>query len=157
MRDAKKLYAILDNPHFKYFAHPGSLEDFRARLAVGMEKKKAGLEYNYVILYGGEMAGKVGLKIDYHRRFNAEINYFIDEKHWGKGIATAAVRLMEEIAFGKLGIDRIEILMEPKNIASKKVAIKAGYRREGKMRQAFRAGEKGYFDLLLYAKLKSDK
>jgi RimJ/RimL family protein N-acetyltransferase len=38
-----------------------------------------------------------------------ELGYFVDEKYWGKGIATEAVKLAEKIGFGKLGLKRIEI------------------------------------------------
>jgi ribosomal-protein-alanine N-acetyltransferase len=137
-----------------YFTLPESLAEYRERLRLSSEKKKAGLEYGYAILYGGKLVGRVGLRIDYHRQLEAELNYFIAEEYWGRGIATEAVRQAEKIAFGKLGIERLVILVEPGNVASVKVAVKSGYKREGKLRYPVPERKKRCADLLLYAKLK---
>jgi hypothetical protein len=42
------------------------------------------------------------------------------------------------------------------SIASERVAIKAGYKKEGMMRSAVKTGDK-YFDMHLYAKVKDNK
>jgi [ribosomal protein S5]-alanine N-acetyltransferase len=59
----------------------------------------------------------------------------------------------EKIGFKKLKLSRIEILMQPANKASEKVAIKNGYIKEGKMRKAFRSKEGKMKDCYLYAKV----
>jgi len=66
-------------------------------------------------------------------KFIGEIGYFLDEAYWGRRITTRAVKILEKIGFKKLNLKRIEILMHPKNVASEKVAIKCGYKKEGKM------------------------
>lgn len=152
--DAKRIYEVISNPNFVYFVNPSSFEAYEKLLAKKIEKKKKGLEYNYAILYDGKVVGSIGIKINCHRPYNGEINYFIDEKFWGRGIATKAVCLAEEIAFQKLKLNRIEILMNPKNIASRKVAIKAGYKKEGVLHKAVKEAEGNFFDVLLYAKTK---
>ncbi len=80
------------------------------------------------------MVGGCGIKIDQHRTFIGEIGYFLDEEYWGKGIVTKAVKILEKIGFQKLGLKRIEVLMDPRNIGSEKVAIKCGYKKEGTMK-----------------------
>jgi len=64
---------------------------------------------------------------------------------------------MEKIAFQRLKLNRIEILMSPRNIASEKVAIKAGYKKEGVMSGVVKDGKGEFFDVLLYAKTKKKK
>jgi len=153
--DAKRIYEIVDNPNFVYFVKPLSLEAYKKLLI--KKRKKGGLEYDHAILYDKKLVGNIGIKIDYHRSYVGEINYFVEEKFWGKGIATEAVYLMEEIAFQRLKLNRIEILMSPENIASEKVAIKAGYKKEGVMSGAVKDSKGEFFDVLLYAKTKKKR
>jgi RimJ/RimL family protein N-acetyltransferase len=52
----------------------------------------------------------------------------------GRGVATAALRLLTEWAFRELEALRIELLIDHDNDASKRVAERNGYRREGVLR-----------------------
>jgi len=152
--DAKRFYEILNNDNFIYFgARPKSVADERKWLKENPKRQKNNTDWGYTIIYGREIAGGIGIKINYHRKYVGEIGYFIDEKYWGKGIASQAVKLIEKISFKKLKLSRIEILMQPANKASEKVAIKNGYKKEGKMRKAFRSKEGEMKDCYLYAKV----
>ena len=104
--------------------------DERKWLRGNAERRKNNTNWNYAIIYGKEIVGGLGVKINYHRKYIGEIGYFIDEKYWGRGIASRAVKLAEAICFKKLKLKRIEILMQPANRASEKVAIKNGYLKE---------------------------
>lgn len=42
-----------------------------------------------------------------------ELGYFVDRKYFNRGIASEVVKELEKIAFEKLGIDRLEIRMDP--------------------------------------------
>jgi ribosomal-protein-alanine N-acetyltransferase len=103
-------------------------------------------------MMGDEIVGGIGVKINKHRSFIGEIGYFIDEAYWGQGIATEAVRLLEEICIRELRMTRIELLMLPENVASEKVAIKSGYRKEGLLQKALLHKDGSKRDCLLYAK-----
>ncbi len=61
----------------------------------------------------------------------AEIGYVLARPYWGQGIATVAVKKAIQEALGTLTISRIEALVDPDNIASQKVLVKAGMRCEG--------------------------
>ena len=152
--DAKRFYEILNNDNFIYFrARPKSIIDERKWLRGNVKRKKDNTDWSYTIIYSKEIVGGIGIKINYHRKYVGEIGYFTDEKYWRKGIASQAVKLIEKIGFKKLKLSRIEILMQPKNIGSEKVAIKNGYIKEGKMRKAFRSKEGEMKDCYLYAKV----
>lgn len=152
--DAKRFFKMLDNPNFKYLqVCPENLEGEIEFLRGNAEKRKKNLEHNFAIIYGGKLVGGCGIKIDQHRPFIGEIGYFVDEAYWGKSIAPRAVKLLEKIGFSKFGLERIEIKMTPKNIASKKVAIKCGYKKEGLLKKAMK-DRSGYYDIYLYAKIK---
>jgi [ribosomal protein S5]-alanine N-acetyltransferase len=151
--DAKRFYEILNNPNFKFFKIcPKSVEAEKDFLRQNVSKRKKNYAYNYTILYDGKLIGGCGIKINQHRKFIGEIGYFIDEAYWRKGIATKAVKLIEKIGFSKLGLSRIEIVMDIKHAGSKKVAVKCGYLKEGIMRKAIPDDSK-LKDAYLYAKV----
>lgn len=54
----------------------------------------------------------------------------------GPEFAQRAVRLLSEYAFGELGLDRLQIDVDPALHSSMRVAIRAGFRREGLLRGA---------------------
>ncbi|MDD4271473.1 MAG: GNAT family N-acetyltransferase [Patescibacteria group bacterium] len=152
--DAKRFFEILDNDHFSYFgARPKSIAAEKEFLKNNIKRRKDNTNWNYTIIYGREIVGGIGVKINYHRKYVGEIGYFIDEKFWSKGIASQAVRLIEAVCFKKLKLKRIEIIMQPENKASEKVAIKNGYIKEGKMRKAVRGKDGEMKDCYLYAKV----
>ncbi len=152
--DAEGYFEILSNPNFEYFeVSVKSLEEEREWLEKNAEKRKRNLEHNFAILYEDELVGACGIVIDQHRPHMGEIGYFLDEKHWGKGIATEAVKQLEKFVFEELELVRIEIRLEPENKASERVAVKCGYQKEGLIRKNYkRDGE--YRDCLLYAKVR---
>lgn len=152
--DAKRFYEILNNPNFIYFpVRPESVAAEKKWLKKSLRRRKDKTVANYSITYNREIVGGIGVKINYHRRYIGEIGYFIDEKYWGKGIASQAVKLLEDICFKKLKLSRIEIIMQPANKASEKVAIKNEYIKEGKLRKVFRNKAGEMKDSYLYAKV----
>lgn len=80
-------------------------------------------------LLGG---GAVGHINRLHRVAN--LGYFVRTSERGRGLAVALSRLLAEFAFGDLWIQRLEILVEPNNAASLRVAEKLGAVREGILR-----------------------
>jgi [ribosomal protein S5]-alanine N-acetyltransferase len=85
-----------------------------------------------------------------------EIGYILyDPMQRGKGMMTEALKLFGEYIFSIKQINRLEIRVLPGNIASEKVAQKAGYQFEGITRECF--FHKGKFlDLKNYALLRSE-
>jgi len=152
--DASRFVQMLNHPDFIYFpVKPKSIEEEQDFLSKSSQKRKAGTEYNFSILCRRKLVGAVGLKVDQHRQHIGEIGYFVDRSHWGQGIAPAAVRLIEDFAFLRLGIRRLEIVTLRANKASQRVAEKCGYRREGTQRgKLLHNGE--YCDASLYAKVR---
>jgi RimJ/RimL family protein N-acetyltransferase len=63
----------------------------------------------------------------------AELGYVVVREARGRGVATEALRLLTEWAFGS-GMLRIELLISVDNPASKRVAQRCGYVREGVLR-----------------------
>jgi ribosomal-protein-alanine N-acetyltransferase len=108
--------------------------------------------FNFSIIYNQKHVGGIGVRIDSFRSFIGELGYFIDEKYWGRGITTQAVRLLEDFIIANLNLHRIEIRMAIQNKASQKIAIKCGYKKEGILRESNFINGKWY-DSYLYSKI----
>ncbi|GAA1141213.1 hypothetical protein GCM10009630_44840 [Kribbella jejuensis] len=54
----------------------------------------------------------------------------------GPGVAEQALRLVAEYAFGELGLERLQVEVDPALHTSARVAIRSGFRREGVLRGA---------------------
>lgn len=85
-----------------------------------------------------------------------ELGYILyDEKSRGKGYVTEAVNLLIRHLFSTRTINRIQILVLPANIASKRVAEKCGFKFEGIARGAFFHNGKN-MDVEMYSILRDD-
>lgn len=100
----------------------------------------------------GKLIGWCGLgPLDFDES-EIEIYFGLSPEHWGKGIATEAGTSMLQYGFRRLGLDRIVAVVQPRNIASRRVLEKLGmvYRRTVsglKPEHAFYEGSL-YFDLV---------
>jgi RimJ/RimL family protein N-acetyltransferase len=111
------------------------------------------LDYCFVRKSDRLLVGKGGLhSIDWSLpRF--EIGYWIRTSCARQGLATEAARALAEMARRTLGAVRIEIGTDARNVASRKVAEKAGFELEGIRRKSRRdvAGELA--DSCMYARV----
>ena len=150
---AKRFIEILDNPNFIYFQNPPTLKQQKAFLCKMAEEWQEGISYFNSIFYKGIIVGACGLHLNHRRKHIAEIGFFVDYDYWGMGIATSAVRELEWFGFNELELERIEILIDPDNAASERVAVKCEFQKEGLIKKAVKTNGK-YCDVYLYAKVK---
>lgn len=66
-----------------------------------------------------------------------EVAYIIDIAQRGKGYATEAVQILVDFLFLTRQLERIQALIDVENTASQKVIEKAGFFREGELRNAY--------------------
>jgi RimJ/RimL family protein N-acetyltransferase len=117
------------------FPHPYTLDDAHRfiALATGMTPPTF-----FAVEADGALAGGIGftLRTDVER-IGAEVGYWIGRAFWGRGIATAALRLLTAHAFSaRPELRRLFAVPFAANAASARVLEKAGYRREGTLRQS---------------------
>jgi ribosomal-protein-alanine N-acetyltransferase len=99
----------------------------------------------------GAMVGQVSLSQVFRRMFqNAILGYWIDAAHARRGFTTEAVRLALGVAFGPLGLHRVEAGIIPRNVASLGVARNVGLRQEGHARRYLKINDV-WEDHLLFA------
>jgi RimJ/RimL family protein N-acetyltransferase len=63
-----------------------------------------------------------------------DIGYWVCPEARGRGAASRALVLLSRWAFDELGAGRVQVKVEPGNVASLRVAQKAGFEREGTLR-----------------------
>ena len=84
---------------------------------------------------GAKFLGGVGINFINRVHQMANLGYWVRTSGSGRGVATAATRLAARFGFEQLGLHRIEIVAAVENLASQRVAEKAGAKREGILRK----------------------
>lgn len=108
---------------------------------------------SFVIDLDGQAIGGIGLVPGTDiERCSAEVGYWIGPGYWGRGIATGALRRICDYAFRDLGFLRLFAVPIAWNAASFRVLEKAGFQREGLMRNAC-VKDNRVVDMALYAKI----
>jgi RimJ/RimL family protein N-acetyltransferase len=128
--------------------HPYTMADGEHWLAHNRQNEP---ETHFAIEYGGEAVGGIGFVIGTDiARCSAEIGYWLGESVWGRGIATAAIRVVTQYAIAKHDLARVFALPFTRNAASQRVLVKAGYALEGTLKHsAIKNGE--ILDQAVYA------
>ena len=91
----------------------------------------------WAIEINGEAAGGIGIELHTDvERVSAEIGYWLGQAHWGRGVATEALKAVTLEAFNRFDITRLYAVPFADHTASVRVLEKAGYVREGHMRQS---------------------
>ncbi|WP_236796543.1 GNAT family N-acetyltransferase [Amycolatopsis sp. GM8] len=86
----------------------------------------------FVITVDGRYGGQITLgNVIRASLRSAWIGYWVSSTEVGGGVATAAVALLVDHAFGLTGLHRIEATVRPENEPSIRVLTKAGLRQEG--------------------------
>ncbi|WCN82459.1 GNAT family N-acetyltransferase [Micromonospora sp. LH3U1] len=101
------------------------------------------------------MLGAVGLSNPVPARGQAEVGYWVRPAARGRGVAVAATRALSEHAFAT-GTVRLELLTDPENGPSQRVALAAGFRYEGLRRSADQRRDGGRHDMLAWVRLAGD-
>ena len=108
-----------------------------------VQETKADLEKQYDKLTEGQwffIEKKDGTKIGFIAHFvshGTAIGYALLPNERGKGYGSEAIRIMVDYLFLSKNIVRIQAETHPQNIASQRVLAKAGFKKEGIVRQSF--------------------
>jgi RimJ/RimL family protein N-acetyltransferase len=71
----------------------------------------------------------------------------------GRGICTRALRVLSRFGLDELGLQRLELITDPDNVASQRVAEKVGFQREGLLRAHLRHPDGRIRDSVMYGLL----
>jgi RimJ/RimL family protein N-acetyltransferase len=128
-------------------------DDAKRFLEIADERRRAGKSLRYSIAVDGEIVGTISLYgIDAAQR-RASVGYALAERYWGRGIMTEALARLVAIAKNQLNLNRLQATILPENSSSRRVLEKAGFEREGLLRQYEFWEGRGFVDLEMYGKL----
>jgi [ribosomal protein S5]-alanine N-acetyltransferase len=93
--------------------------------------------FRWFISTDGQVVGTISLKNISHSMGYAEIGYGLSESHHGKGIITAALRILIEKIFNESPLRRLLAYVHEENHASRRVLEKLGFQEEGLLREHY--------------------
>jgi ribosomal-protein-alanine N-acetyltransferase len=109
-----------------------------------------------ILSEAGEYLGFAAIVDLQLRARQGEIGYVVAPEARGRGVAQRALRLVTGWALDGLGLERVELHIDPANAASIRVAERCGYVREGVFRSLyFKEGQRA--DTAIYTLLASDR
>ncbi len=105
----------------------------------------------------GELLGACGVEWSDPGQSVATVGYWLRSGARGRGVATAATRLVARWVLGELGFERLELRADPQNAASCRVAERAGFRLDGTLRSVrYNARQRRRIDLRVYSLLREE-
>lgn len=132
--DAKRLVVIANNKKIADnlrdgFPYPYSIDD--ARKFIHLSRHNEGISKAFAIVIDDAVVGSIAayFKENVHCK-NAELGYYLAEEYWGKGIMTKVVRYMAQYLFDNFDVIRVYAQPFARNMASRRVLEKAGFRLE---------------------------
>lgn len=139
------------------WCHPDyTIDESRGWIDHCIAARSEGREYNFAIVDAdGALLGGCGLNRIEHNHRVANLGYWVRTAAVGRGVATAATRLLAAFAFDETNLNRLQILASTGNRASQRVAERAGARCEAVVPlRLFLHGES--HDAVQYALLRSE-
>ena len=113
-------------------------------------------ELQLALEYDGKFAGALSFHSMNLEEGEAEIGYWLTADTRGKGVATAAVKLLNGYGFETIGFNRIVALVNAANIPSRKVLLNAGYQQEGVLREKSLQEDGSRDDMVIFSILRRE-
>jgi RimJ/RimL family protein N-acetyltransferase len=152
--DVPAIVAACQDPDLARFI-PGFPSPYRAGDARGWLASRRNAEGSRTFLIVEESSGDLYGAIEVRLGEIGSIGYWIAKEARGRGVATRATQLLARWAVTEGGVERLELTTHPENVASQRVAEKAGFTREGVLRGHTRFRE-GRRDSVMFSLLPGD-
>jgi RimJ/RimL family protein N-acetyltransferase len=150
--DVPALVAGCNDPEIAYWIpmipHPYTDADALAFLSgeVLPDQLKLAVEVD------GAVVGGIGMSLNSHD-YKGTIGYWVAAAARGRGICTRAVRLLARHGLEDLELQRIDLVTDPDNLSSQRVAEKVGFQREGLLRAHLRHPDGRVRDSVMFSLL----
>lgn len=159
-RDTQELYALVDRnrEHLRRFLpwvdETKTVDDIRNFISRQLHQHADDGTIAAGIWFQGAIAGVIGIECTGIKCM--EIGYWLGEEYQGKGLMTAACKAIIHHAFADMGMNRIEIRVEPENNRSRAIPERLGFTCEGTMRAKGMNADGKFIDLMMFSQLKSE-
>lgn len=109
---------------------------YRAMRRAGARRARLGTSLPFALRVEGRLAGQVTLdNVVLGALRSGYLGYWIDRSVAGRGMASLAVALVCDHAFGAVGLHRVEADIRPENLPSQRLVERLAFRREGLLRR----------------------
>ena len=128
-QDAEDFYAIASNPQNLEFIFPSQsgLQESQYVVANFFMKNPLGV-WAICDKESQQMIGSIKFeKLDEIKQ-EAELGYFLKKDYWGGGLMTECVKEILFLSFSEFDLKRLSIVTHQENLASQRVAQKAGFK-----------------------------
>ncbi len=150
--DVDAMVAGCNDPDIAYWIptipHPYTVEDARAFIRGEVRDDHDAL----AIQLGGSVVGGIGIGVNAHE-YRGRIGYWVAAPSRGQGVCTRALRVLARHALDELRLQRLDLITDPDNVASQRVAEKVGFRREGVLRAHLRHPDGRIRDSVMFSLL----
>jgi [ribosomal protein S5]-alanine N-acetyltransferase len=129
---------------------------YRAMRRAVARRARLGTSVPLAVRVEGRLAGQVTLdNIVRGAMRGGHLGYWIDRRVAGQGMASLAVALVCDHAFGAVGLHRVQADIRPENLPSQRLVERLGFRQEGLLRRYLDI-DGDWRDHLAYALLADD-
>jgi len=153
-RDVEAVFELESDPvAMRYWSRPPMQDPAEARASVerakGFFASRTGLRWSICLPADDGMLGQVSLFNFHEQSGHAEVGYGLVRRHWGRGYMHEALVAVADLAFGPLGLRRLEADIHPSNEASIRALERLGFTREGLLRERWQVGDEISDSLLM--------
>jgi ribosomal-protein-alanine N-acetyltransferase len=109
-----------------------SVASYPAMLSRMRRMARAGAALPWGLTYQDSLVGQLSVvNVVRGASQSAQVGYWIDRDHAGRGVMPVALALAVDHCFGPVGLHRLQVDIRPENAASRRVVAKLGFREEG--------------------------
>jgi len=156
MDDVPAVYEACQDPEISrwipFVPSPYTLEDAQTYIRGCVESPDQRFPFAVVEPSGGALLGSIDMGLNSHG-YRGHIGYWVAAPARGRGVAARALRLVSRWGLDDLELERLELITDPENVASQRVAEKVGYRREGVLRAHLRHPDGRIRDSVMFSLL----
>jgi len=152
--DAKKLHEYSKQPELNKFSGPYKASESTGKALKYIQNSKKNIleKKSYILgIYEkstDEFIGTIGFFNLDNKNKNGEIGFWVAKNYWNKRYMTEAIKIMTNYIFKKLKYHRVFAHFHELNKAVEKVLSKAGYKKEGELKEAIKSKGKYYKDII---------
>ena len=156
--DAEAIFAYRSHPVTNRYQGwiPASVEEVREALKANTpDRPDRWLQFAIVEATENKVIGDVSMHYTSATQMQAEIGCALDRRYHRQGYAEEAVSALLDYLFRMLQLHRVEVSIDPRNVATTRLAERLGFRKEGLLLENFwLRGE--WVDSVVYAILQRE-
>lgn len=158
--DVNEIFALRSNPDLmQYIPRPllTKQEEALEHIKMIQDKIESNEGINWAITEKGsdKLISLIGFYRTQNENYRSELGYMLLPEYQNKGYITEAIQTLLNYAFTAMGLHSVEAIIDPRNLASEKVLLKNGFRKEAHfVENCYHNGE--FLDSVHYGILKQE-